>query len=95
MVNTQVGGPAASGPNGTKLKPPGVVSDLRRRTSVPARNRAGILDQVRTDAGELTQEEMIALLRAAQDDEREGRLVRCTSEAEMREFFAGLRTGRG
>lgn len=50
----------------------------------------GILGGVKADAHELTDEEMAVLLRAAAEDEREGHLVRCASESELREFFAGF-----
>ena len=44
-----------------------------------------------TEAWELTEEQMRALLEAAAADEREGRIVHCATEQELREFLQGLR----
>jgi hypothetical protein len=40
---------------------------------------------------DLTDEEMARRVDAARDDERDGRLVRCRDEVELREFFRTLR----
>jgi len=44
-----------------------------------------------TIAPELTDEQIVGLLHQAEEDEQEGRLVRCGNEPELREFFETLR----
>jgi hypothetical protein len=48
-----------------------------------------------TAAQDLTDEELMLLLRQAVEDEREGRLVRCNTESQLRAFFGDLRRQDG
>ena len=48
----------------------------------------------RTETDELTDDEIMVRLREAARDEREGRLVRCDTEEELRAAFARLRSGQ-
>jgi hypothetical protein len=46
------------------------------------------------ETDELTDDEIIVRLREAARDAREGRLVRCDTEEELRAVFARLRSGQ-
>jgi hypothetical protein len=59
---------------------------------VVVRHRHLVARSIETD--ELTDDEIIARLREAARDEREGRLVRCDTEEELRAAFARLRSGQ-
>ncbi len=48
----------------------------------------------RIEADELTDDEIMVRLQEAARDEREGRLVRCDTEEELRAAFARLRSGQ-
>lgn len=54
--------------------PSGTIGSMTRQATVPS----------------LTDEQMARRLEEAQQDERDGRLVRCHDEAELREFFRTL-----
>ena len=48
----------------------------------------------RIDTDELTDDEIMVRLQEAARDEREGHLVRCDTEEELRGVFARLRSGQ-
>ena len=48
----------------------------------------------RIETDELTDDEVMVRLQEAARDEREGRLVRCDTEEELRAAFARIRSGQ-
>ena len=48
----------------------------------------------RIETDELTDDEIMVRLQEAARDEREGRLVRCDTEEELRAAFARMRSGQ-
>ena len=47
-----------------------------------------------TAASDLSDEQVATMLRQAKEDEEEGRLVHCGTEAELKEFLASQRARR-